>query len=354
MTRVLLVDDQADLATLLRLTLESRGLECTVVQTAAAARIALTEKPFELLLCDLRLPDGTGLELVEQARANTPDMAVVMLSAVDDMAMAQRAVELGASAYLVKPVQTTSLLISVNTALRRRDLERQVRQQHSELENLVERRSAALMETVSSAQKTLLREQRAFDEIVAVVARATSAGGDNSALRAGHMARIVSGSLGLPPHRVAQLANAVAMRNLGMSVVAREKLASAVPLDATTRAAMQTHTTRGYELFNTGVSEVMELAAEIAQNHHERLDGSGYPAGLSGDQLSLESRIAAAIDVFDALTCDRPYRRALSAANALAFIEAETPTQYDTRVVAAIRANIDRLERLCSGEFDAV
>ena len=99
---------------------------------------------------------------------------------------------------------------------------------------------------------------------------------------------------------------------------------------------MQTHTEIGHRMLsNTGI-DLVDLAAEIALAHHERFDGAGYPKGLSGNSIPLCGRIAAVADVFDALTSDRPYRPALTIEQTLDMMRAESGTQFDPSVLAAL------------------
>ena len=114
-------------------------------------------------------------------------------------------------------------------------------------------------------------------------------------------------------------------------------------LDAATRAAMQQHTTTGYELLRESPSPAMQLAAEIALTHHECWDGSGYPLGLSGEHIALSGRIVAVADAFDALTTVRPYKPAWLVERAVDQIVADSGTHFDPEVVMAFASGLDRV-----------
>jgi PAS domain S-box-containing protein len=99
------------------------------------------------------------------------------------------------------------------------------------------------------------------------------------------------------------------------------------------RAVMQTHAELGYELLRGSASPILDLAATIASTHHEKFDGSGYPRGLSGDDIPIEGRIVAIADVFDALTSDRVYRPAFSRPDALAMMAKDRGSHFDPRLL---------------------
>ena len=113
------------------------------------------------------------------------------------------------------------------------------------------------------------------------------------------------------------------------------------PLTAEERTEMQRHTVIGSEILSESESKLLRVAATIALTHHERFDGAGYPAGLSGDEIPLEGRITAVADVFDALLSDRCYRPAMSVAEAVRQLEQGRGSQFDPRIVTALLEHLD-------------
>ena len=108
------------------------------------------------------------------------------------------------------------------------------------------------------------------------------------------------------------------------------------PLSDDERAVMQTHAQRGYLILSGTGTSVIDLAAEIALTHHEHFDGTGYPGGLAGEDIPLSGRIAAAADVLDALTSDRPYRPAFPASEALGMLREGSGTHFDPQILDAL------------------
>jgi putative two-component system response regulator len=151
--------------------------------------------------------------------------------------------------------------------------------------------------------------------------------GENSA----HLAR----ALGLPDDQVELLRRAAPLHDVGKIGIPDAVLAKRGALTAAEREVVKTHTVLGAKILAQGDSELMRAAERIALGHHERWDGTGYPNGLAGEEIPLEARIVAVVDVFDALVHDRPYRDAWTETRALAEIEAGAGGHFDPAVAAA-------------------
>jgi PAS domain S-box-containing protein/putative nucleotidyltransferase with HDIG domain len=148
----------------------------------------------------------------------------------------------------------------------------------------------------------------------------------------------IGARMGLGPGQVAMLRRAAPLHDIGKLAIPDCILLKPAKLTAQEFEVMKTHTVRGAELLRDSDSPVLQMATVIAETHQERWDGSGYPAGLAGEAIPLVGRIVAVADVFDALTHDRPYKTAWTAAQALAYIENEAGGLFDPRVVAAFLA----------------
>jgi HD-GYP domain-containing protein (c-di-GMP phosphodiesterase class II) len=145
--------------------------------------------------------------------------------------------------------------------------------------------------------------------------------------------------LGMSDRRLARLCRAALMHDIGKLTVPREVLRKREALDAGEYAALKRHTRAGHGLL---LAAGLRTEARFVLHHHERPDGSGYPRGLEGDAIPLESRIILAADAFDAITSDRPYRRAASGSAALAELERCAGAQFDPACVRALRASLAR------------
>jgi putative two-component system response regulator len=150
------------------------------------------------------------------------------------------------------------------------------------------------------------------------------------------------------------IGRAAALHDVGKIEIADEILFKQGELDPGERQEMQRHARAGNELLADSSSDVLRLAAEIALTHHERYDGSGYPRGLTGTEIPLAGRIVAVADVFDALVCDRPYRRALTLEQAVKFMLKGRGTEFDPALIDHFMDELDNVVAAAakSGDID--
>ena len=165
--RVLVVDDEDQVRRLLVRVLERGGYACTAAADADEARAHLVEHAFELMLCDLHMPGGSGLELLGHVHAGPGAPATLVVTGDDDHALAERAVAGGAYGFVVKPFRATELLASVHAAVRRRQRDAHERRRREQLEAAVAERTAELRHVVAelerSREETIQRHMRALD-----------------------------------------------------------------------------------------------------------------------------------------------------------------------------------------------
>jgi cyclic di-GMP phosphodiesterase len=330
--RILVVDDEAPIRGLVRRLLERAGYFCRTAETPADAERMLAEDEYELLLADLQMPGGSGLDLMARVRTEHPDTAAIMITGVDDPQLAEAALGLGAYGYIVKPFSPTELSIQVMNALRRRKLEIAQRHERERLEQVVAERTAELRAAVEETSRRLAAAIEARDhETAAHIERVSAYCG------------LVARRLGLSEEECELIARASRLHDVGKIGVADGILLKPGPLTDSERRKMEEHAEIGRDVLAGSNLAVLDLAATIAWTHHERVDGTGYPRGLSGNEIPLAGRIVAVVDVYDALTSDRPYRGALPHGDAVELLDAGRGTQYDPEVLDAF---LDALEEL--------
>lgn len=349
MARLLIVDDEDAVRRPLRRTLERAGHHVLEASNVAEARAVLDAQPVELVLCDVNMPGGSGLELVRSIASDHSDAAIVMLTGVDDPAVANEALEIGAFGYLVKPVGGNEALINVSSNLRRRELELSRRQYVEELESKVLSRTAALrdaLEQLELRQATVQQAERdAVDRLVtALTIRSEETGAHIR--RVGRFAALLARRAGVNHYSEHEMCLAAMLHDVGKIGIPDSILLKPGPLDGDERAIMKRHAMLGCQLLTNGTSPVLTLGAQIALTHHEHWDGSGYPSGLTSEAIPVAGRIAAISDVFDALTSDRVYRPAIPVPEAVARMRAEQGQQFDP---ALLDVFLDSL-----GEFEAI
>jgi putative two-component system response regulator len=344
MSRVLATDDRAEILRLIERTLRDR-YECELASSVAEARGRLAAAPFDLVLCDIQMPGETGLVLVEEIVRDHPGTAIVMVTGEDDPGIAERAFELGAHGYLVKPFWPGQLRITAANALRQQQLENAERVRHAALVGSAEEKTAALRDELIEAQRAAIAELRASrQETVEKLARAIEMHDPETGCHVHRMAStaaLLGERMGLEAGRMQLLRAAAPMHDVGKIATPDAVLRKTGELTAEERARMEEHTTVGHSILCDSESDLLRMAAEVALTHHEWFDGSGYPQGLSGEEIPLEGRIVAVADVFDALLSDRPYREAMPVEAASGLIADERGTHFDPAVVDALLDNLD-------------
>lgn len=334
-TTVLVVDDDRGICELTSVLLRGQGYECEVATTPADARAALRRKPISLCLCDLYLGSGFGFELAQEIAELAPDVALVMMSGSDDVAVVEQALVLGAYDYLLKPFRESELAIAVKNALHRRRLEQESRELRRRLEDAV----------ALSREETIHRLARAVEFRDAPTGRHVE--------RMSAYCRLLARRLGIAGPRAALIQTASLLHDIGKLGIPDRLVAKPGKLSADEWREMQAHTTLGYKLLAGSSSELVELAASIALTHHERVDGGGYPRGLRDGEIPLEGRIAAVCDVFDALTSSRPYRaRAFSFDEAVEIMRAERGRAFDAEILDTFLDSLDEVKRIRSAHAD--
>lgn len=336
--RVLCVDDDEQVRSLITRVVSAAGYECAGAATTEEARELLSRGAFAVVLCDIELPGESGLDLLAELSHRSPDVAIVMVTGHDAPSVADAAIELGAYGYLTKPFAANDLRIDLANAIHRRRLELERRAYEEMLQATVDMRTVELRETVRKLAASELELRRAYRETVDRLGRAidfhdciTGAHIERVASRAAAIAR----EYGFDGVRAELLRLASPLHDIGKIAIPDSLLTKPGPLTPDERKEIERHTEAGHQLLAGSGNELLELAATIARSHHERWDGTGYPHGLAGEEIPIEGRIVAVADVFDAMTSERPYGTKLSAEDARAYIVSESGRAFDPRVVEA-------------------
>ena len=328
--RVLVVDDEESIRVSMGKFLRSRGYHVVTAEAGAAALSLLHTEKFDVLLCDVRMPDMTGLEVVPRALEITPDLAVLMLTAVNDAPTATEALAQGAMDYLMKPIEFADLARAVERALVKRDLDIHQRT----VERFVREEVALRTADIQRDQSVL--ETAVIDMLCAIV----DAREERDPFRRGHSTRVavlaeaVAVKMSLADAAVGQLRTAARLHDIGKIGVPDALLFQASPLTADDIKWVQAHVRIGVEIL-ASISTLDGVLPGV-RSHHERWDGSGYPEGLKGAAIPLAARIIAVADTFDALTSPRPYQAILTPDDAFTRLRETAGIQHDPAVVDAL------------------
>jgi putative two-component system response regulator len=344
---ILVVEDDRQAQSLIARTLERAGYRWDVATDGVTARRMSGAQEYDVVLCELNLPDQSGLELVESLCRRAPDTAAVVVTAIEDPALAERAIELGTYGYILKPFTATEVLVALRGALQRRRLRIENRAQRETLEQIVHARTTALER--SAMRLKLSREETVRRLSRAVEYRDEETGGHTERMSA--YAALLAGKLGLDDESI-RIASP--MHDVGKVALPDHMLLRPGSLTPEEHVEMERHTVIGYQILSGSGSALLELGASIALTHHERWDGTGYPRGLAGPEIPMEGQVAAVADVFDALTSDRPYRKAFSIERAVEIMKAERGKHFDPRLVDMFFENMDQVLEIRDREIAPV
>src|SRR5579872_4997078 len=325
--RVLAVDDERAACKLLAVMLRSPVFCCTTAATGEEALAVLQRERFDAVISDLQMPGLGGLELLAHVRRSYPHIAFLVTTGVDDVDVGVQAMRSGADDYLVKPLHENAVLASLESALHKRHLERQVEEYREHLEEMVAERTSQLREA-------LLHVERSYEDTLQSLGAAIDLRDNETA---GHSQRVrryaleIARAMGWSETLLLNLARGAYLHDIGKLGIADGILLKPGPLTAEERKLMERHVQIGFDL----VKDIAFLAnaAEIVLTHHERYDGGGYPRGLKGEEILLNARIFAVADTLDAITSDRPYRRASSFESARETIRRCSGSQFDPQIV---------------------
>jgi putative nucleotidyltransferase with HDIG domain len=336
--RILVVDEQAQVRETTSATLRQAGFFPVMARDSAEALNSLSLDPaFGLVLLDIRLRDQDGLAFLDMLRAIHPEIPVVVVSAVDNLRIAIGAMKKGAFDYLLKPVGAKELLATMDSALQSREEERRESLQLQTLERLVEARTEMLSRVIADLE-------RSYDITLEALGNALDlkdAETEGHSKRVTAYAIVLARAMKIDAADVKVIARGAFLHDIGKMAIPDAILSKPGKLTPEEQAVMREHCTRGYIMLRK--IPFLEKAAEIVFSHQEHFDGSGYSRGLRGEAIPLGARIFSVADALDAITSDRPYRRAQSFADARREIERCCGTQFDPAIVAVYQGLPDRL-----------
>lgn len=343
--RLLLVDDEhAVLRNLSRL-LQHHGYDCTTAESAVDARQLLADDgPFELVLSDVNMPGVSGIDLLEQVSKDHPETATLMVTGVDDRNLAERALNMGAYGYVIKPYEPNEILIAISNALRRRSLEIENKGHRERLEQMIDERTQDLWSAIRRLEQADRDLRSSREETVRRLAVAAEFRDDDTAQHVERMSRyceLLARRLDADHERRELIRTSSVMHDVGKIGIPDNILLRPGTLDPEEFEIMKKHADIGYRILAGSDAEVLQVAASIAHTHHEWWDGTGYPCGLGEDEIPIEGRIAAIGDVFDALTSNRVYRKAFSFGEAVQIMKEERGTHFDPTLLDCFFDSLD-------------
>jgi putative nucleotidyltransferase with HDIG domain len=333
--RVLVVDDQKQSR------MEIDGMlqktEYSTVLSSREEAIAHIERdaPYDLVLSDLSAAGSDSNGLIGRMRQGHPETPLVLVTY--DLKAALAAVRQGAYDYLLKPIGKDQLLATVRRAVDYRRLMQQNEMYRQDLEQMVSARTGMLNQAIADLE-------RSYDITLEALGDALDL---KDAETEGHSKRVTAFTIalargaGVPPQHIPVVARGAFLHDIGKMAIPDAILLKPSKLQIDEQKVMREHCARGYQMLRK--IPFLQEAAEIVYSHQEHYDGSGYPRGLKGEQIPLGARIFAVADTLDAITSDRPYRKATTFAAARHEIKRCSGTQFDPKVVEVYLSLPDQL-----------
>jgi len=327
--RVLIVDDEPAACKLLALLLSEADFECKTALSGAEALRLLEKDNRDAIVCDLNMPGMSGMELLAELRRRSPQVAFLVATGLDDVRAGILAMKSGADDYLVKPLNADLVIASLHRALQKKRLEQEVEGYRLHLEEMVAERTQQIV----AALKLVERSYEDTLEALGAAIDLRDAATEGHSRRVCRFALEIAKAMGLSEAQHKTIAMGAYLHDIGKLALPDGILLKPGPLTAEERMFMQQHVQTGYDL----VKQIPFLAdaAELIWTHHERYDGSGYLRGLKAEQIPIGARIFAVADSLDAITSDRPYRKALPFEDAFRVIHTESGRLYDPQITAA-------------------
>jgi response regulator RpfG family c-di-GMP phosphodiesterase len=328
MKRIVLVDDnQINLTLLWHLVRKIPGYEAVNFSDPVEALQWCKENEAELIIVDYMMPVMDGMEFITKIRETqvNRDALIMMITADHQSDVRYQALQIGASDFLNKPIDKTEFTIRVKNMLALRDSQRKLAD-----------KATWLKEEVSKATETIRhRELEVIYRLTkAAEYRDPETGGHIK--RMAHYSRLVAMRLGMTFDEQELILQAAPMHDIGKVGIPDAILLKPGKLTDAEYAIMKEHPVYGHEILQGSHSRLMQTGAVIALTHHEKYDGTGYPNGLKGEDISIYGRIVAVADVFDALTSERPYKKPWTLEDASSFLKEHSGSHFDSKCVSAL------------------
>ena len=303
---ILLVDDEPTNLQVLRHTLQDKYRLLFAKNGQTALDLVKTESP-DLILLDVMMPEISGYDVCQRVKADasTENIPIIFVTALSESEDEEYGLNLGAVDYITKPFSPPIVRARVRT--------------HLSLVQAKELKETRLHIIRSLGKAAEYRDNETGMHIV----------------RMSHYAYCLAKKVGYSDEAADELLNAAPMHDVGKIGIPDKILLKPGKLDPDEWHTMKQHAAIGAEIIGGHSSKLLQLAAEIARHHHEKWDGSGYPDGLSGKEIPHQARIVTLVDVFDALTSERPYKREWSVAEAIDFIKQQKGSHFDPELVDA-------------------
>jgi putative two-component system response regulator len=324
---ILIADDEEMIRELINITLAKEGFTCFQAESAEEGLEISRRHQLDMALLDIMMPGRSGIDLLKDLKKENPDTTVLMITAMNDMDTALSCIHYGAEDYITKPFNLDRVLLTVKNSIEKRRLVLENREYQATLEQKVREQTGVI--------RTVMGEiNEAYEHTLAALIRALDARekevGSHSE-RVMNYSRLLAQAAGIDDRGISILSKGALLHDIGKIGISDNILLKPGRLDEAEWEVMRQHPAVGYEILS-GIS-YFAGAAELVLSHHERYDGKGYPNGLSGEDIPISARIFTLVDTLDAMTSDRPYRKALEFEQVREEVKRCCGAQFDPKLV---------------------
>ena len=324
MQKILLCDDELMNRKVASKILKKEGFEVIEAENGSEAIEILKTQKVDLILMDLMMPvmDGYEATKIIKSDENLLNIPLIVISALSDKSAITKALELGANEYVTKPFDIIEFRLRVKNAIR-------LGSYHTLLEEEVAKKTQELQ----TALDEVIKSEKDILGILGKTAEFRDNETSAHTVRVGEMSALIAKKFGWNDEDVELMRLAAPMHDMGKVGIPDNILLKPGKLEVEEFEIMKTHASIGHTILSQKETPLLKLAAEIANTHHEKHNGSGYPNALSGDDIPLCGSIVAVVDVFDALLSERPYKKAFTLDKTLDIIKGDAGTHFNPEVV---------------------
>ena len=327
--------------------LSESGYAVEVAEQGTDALSLLYEHKPGIALVDIDLPHMTGAELVTKALEADPDLAIVVITEMDDATNAAICLQRGALDYLTKPVDLDRVRVSIDRAMRVRNTEIQ----SQEISEWLKHELVARTTELERERQRLEQVNTATLEALLNALEAKYPDFVGHSMRVADLSATIAAELDLSDDDVEAVRAAGRLHDIGRVGIRDAVLSKKGPLTANEQSHVREQVVIGFQILSP--LEHLGSVRGFVKSHHEHWDGTGYPEGLKGEEIPIGARIICAAEIFDAITSPRPYQEAMSSDRAMELMYRLAGTTLDKRVVDALAMAVKRHRTLVFFDDDS-
>jgi response regulator RpfG family c-di-GMP phosphodiesterase len=330
------VDDNEMNVMLIESMAHTLGLPINTFTHPVKACEFIKNNELDIAFVDYQMPVMNGIELTYIIREKHPSIPIIMITGMDDdRELKLKAIEAGATDFMNKPLNTYEFLARVKNLLKLR---------HYQL--MHENRAKDLAREVDQAVQEVLKRELETLRVLGRASEYKDSDTNNHVRRVAFYSRLLSEKLGQSAKFQETIYHAAPLHDIGKIGIPDHVLLKPGRLTSEEFDIIKTHSEIGYNILNGSKSMYLQAGALIARSHHEKIDGSGYPLGLKGTEIPIMGRIVAVVDVFDALTCERPYKKAWPFEMAVKEIRDCIGSHFDKSIVKAFLGSLPSIKSI--------